>query len=271
MPDLRLAAAVPPLRLNPASALPLHAQAEQLLRKLICQPEFQSGALLPNEVSLAAQLGVSRGTLRAGIAQLVHEGLLERKAGIGTRARSPAAESGIGAWRSFSREMARKGICVENFRQKYELVAADEVAAGALQIRSGTKIWRLDRVRGWHDRPVLRSRSWFHPRLALTGREDFSKPLYEVLEAATGVVVKNAREEFAAVGANAAMARLLAVPPGVPLLLRTHTVFDAGGRPIEFAQVHYVSARFSLTLEIREDDKAGRSHFIQHENLRNNL
>ncbi len=245
----------PSLRLNRASGLPLHAQAQQLLRDLIRRPEFQAGALLPDEVSLATRLGISRGTLRAGIGELVHEGLLERKAGIGTRVRPPAAESGIGAWRSFSREMARKGIQVENFRHKYELAPADDAAAAALQIKPGTKIWRLDRVRGWEQRPVLHSRSWFHPRLGLTGAEVFSQPLYEVIEKATGIVAENAREEFAAVRATAAMARLLDVPGGEPLLLRTHTVFDAGGRPIEFAQVHYVSARFSLTLEIRHEEK----------------
>ena len=240
-------------RLDHASALPLHAQARQLLRELIQRPEYQDGALLPDEVSIAGKLGISRGTLRAGIAQLVHEGLLERKAGVGTRVRPAAAESGIGAWRSFSREMARNGIHVINFEQKYEQATADEAAARALHIERKKKIWRLDRVRGWSGRPVLHSRSWFHPRLALAGNEDLSRPLYEMIETATGVVAENAREEFAAVCANEPMAKRLAIPVGEPLLLRTHTVFDAGGRPIEFAQVHYVSARFSLTLEIRHD------------------
>jgi len=243
----------PPRRLNPRRAVPLHAQVEQELRRMLALPEFQNGALLPDELRLANRFGVSRGTLRAGIAQLVHEGLIERKAGVGTRVRPPAAESGIGAWRSFSREMARKGIQVENFQEGYQRLTADEAAAGALQIKPGTKLWRLDRVRGWNRRPVLHTRSWFHPRLGLTGREDFTRPLYEVVEAATGVVAENAREEFAAVLATAPLGRLLSVKTGEPLLLRTHTVFDAGGRPIEFAQVHYVSARFRLTLDLRRD------------------
>ena len=246
---------LPALRLNHRSALPLHAQARQLLRDLIRQPVYQDGALLPDEISLATKLGISRGTLRAAIAQLVHDGLLERRAGVGTRVREQPAESGIGAWRSFSLEMARKGIRVENYRQNFALAAADDTAARALQIKPHTKIWRLDRVRGWEGRPVLHSRSWFHPRLGLTGRENFSKPLYEVIEAETGAVADKAREEFAAVAANVALSKLLAVKRGEPLLLRSHAVFDAGGRPMEFAQVHYVSARFALTLEIRRDEQ----------------
>ena len=248
-------AKLPQFRLNHRSAVPLHAQAQQLLRELIGQPAYRNGALLPDEVSLASRLGISRGTLRTGIAQLVHEGLLERRAGVGTRVRSPAVESGIGAWRSFSLEMARKGIRVVNYQQEFVLTEADDVVAQALQINSGTKVWRLDRVRGWDGQPVLHSRSWFHPRLGLTGREDFSKPLYEVLERETGAVAEKAREELVAVAAGLPLAEMLAVKRGEPLLLRSHTVFDTGGRPMEFAQVHYVSPRFALTLEIRREEK----------------
>jgi len=243
-----------PLLPEHGSALPLHARIEHELRRMMALPEFQSGALFPDELTLANRFGASRGTVRVAFTRLVEQRLLERKAGVGTRVRPQPAESGIGAWRSFSREMARKGIQVENFRQKFEWVAADKVAAAALQIKPGIKIWRLDRVRGWNRLPVLHSRSWFHPRLGLTGREDFSKPLYEVIESETGVVVANAREEFTAVAASAPMARLLAVKSGAPLLLRSHTVFDAGGRPVEFAQINYVSSRFALTLEMRREN-----------------
>ena len=239
---------------NPADPAPLHAQIERELRRMITLPEHKDGALFPDELTLANRFGVSRGTLRVALTRLVEQKLLERKTGVGTRVcQNRPAESGIGAWRSFSREMAEKGIQVENFRQKYERVAADAVAVRALQIKPGAKLWRLDRVRGWGGRPVLHTRSWFHPRLGLTGREDFSKPLYEVIESETGAVVTNAREEFTAVSASAAMARLLAVKPGEPLLLRSHTVFDAGERPVEFAVVNYVSSRFALTLELKRE------------------
>ena len=38
-----------------------------------------------------------------------------------------------------------------------------------------------------------------------------------------------------------------------PLLLRRHTVSDANGRPIEYAEVQYVSERFTLTLDLRRE------------------
>jgi GntR family transcriptional regulator len=56
------------------SPIPLHIQAEELLRKLIAEEEFQNGKLLPNEVELAKVLAISRTTLRQAINKLVFEG-----------------------------------------------------------------------------------------------------------------------------------------------------------------------------------------------------
>ncbi len=246
------------MQLDHAAPLPLRAQVEALLRHLIRENKYQQGALLPDEVKLARQLGVSRGTVRAGISKLVFEGLLDRKAGVGTRVSSQHVESGIGAWRSFTREMASKGIRVQNYLFDYRLVAASPEAAQALQI-APAQVWRLDRIRGWDGKPVLATSSWFHPRLGLNGAEDFTRPLYQTLEAATGARPRRAREEFLAVRADARRAGMLQVTRHAPLLLRRHTVFDAGNRPIEYAEVHYVSSRFTVTLDLSERENPSAS------------
>jgi len=238
------------LSINHNSAVPLRAQVEELLRDLMRRTEYQNGALLPDEVRLAARLGVSRGTVRTSLTKLVHEGLLERKAGVGTRVSKRQAESGIHAWRSFSREMAAKGIAVENFKLSCRLVKPGPNVVQSLQLTGAAPIWCLERIRGWHGKPVLQSISWFHPRLGLTGAETFDQPLYQVIEMVSGIQPHHAREEFSAVSADARMARWLAVARGTPLLLRRHTVFDPGNRPFEYAEVRYVSSRFELTLDL---------------------
>ncbi|HEV2328108.1 MAG TPA: GntR family transcriptional regulator [Verrucomicrobiae bacterium] len=242
------------LSLDHHSPVPLRAQVEALLRELIRQPQYQNGTLLPDEVALAAQLGVSRGTVRSGISKLVFEGLLDRKAGVGTRVSNRNVESGIQEWHSFTREMASKGITVENFRVAYHQLEGSKDALQALQLDASRMLWRLDRVRGWAGRPVLHTMSWFHPRLGLKGTEDTSLPLYEMIEKTSGVRPHHAREDFLAVSADAQMARQLEVEKGAPLLLRRHTVFDAGNRPFECAEVRYVSSRFALTLDVRRKD-----------------
>lgn len=242
------------LSLDHLSPVPLRAQVETLLRDLARQVKYQKGALLPDELTLATQLGVSRGTVRLGISKLVFEGILERKPGVGTRVSHGHVESGIHAWHSFTREMGSKGIAVQNFHVAYRKAKASADAVQALQLDSSVPIWQLERVRGWEGKPVLRSVSCFHPRLKLKGDENTNQPLYDMLEKATGVRPHHARDHFLGVNANAPQARLLQIKTGLPLLLRQHIAYDAGNRPFEYAEVHYVSSRFTLTLDMRRED-----------------
>lgn len=241
------------LRLDHESPLPLHAQAEQVLRGLIKQKPYRDGGLLPDEVSLAQTLGISRNTLRTAIARLVAEGRLERKAGRGTRVVEPHIKSGVGAWYSFTREMAAKGIVVETFSIKAGWLPAPVEAARALKLDAATRVLRLDRVRGWDGQPEVHFRSFLHPRLGLTTDVDFQKPLYELIKEHCQIVADQSLEEFTAVLADRHLAGLLAVPVGSALLRRERTVLDPGRRPIEFAVTHYRCDRFRLTLSLRQE------------------
>ena len=49
------------------SAIPLYLQIENQLRNIIREPEYKKGKMLPNEVDLSKQLGISRNTLRQAI------------------------------------------------------------------------------------------------------------------------------------------------------------------------------------------------------------
>jgi GntR family transcriptional regulator len=240
-----------PLRLDHHSRIPLHVQAERLLRVLILQPQYQNGDFLPDEVTLARQLGVSRNTLRAAITRLTYEGLLERKAGVGTSVASGSQESRIAEWHSFTQEMERKGIEVQTFQLDVRTIGAAADVAAALKIAPGREVLRIDRLRGWDDAPIVHFRSFLHPRLGLKNEEDFTKPLYRIIESRSGVTVDGAHEEMRAVAADAMMAKLLRVRRGTPLLRRNRAVYDHSGRPIEFAIVHYLSSHFALVLDIR--------------------
>lgn len=232
---------------------PLHLQAEGALRTLSEHPDFAAGALLPDEITLASRLGVSRGTVRAALGRLVTEGMLKRKAGVGTRVVQRAGESAVTAWRSLTREVARRKIPVELYRLELDIRLAPKEVATALYIGAKSKVLRLDRVRGWAGEPVLHSRSWFHPRVSFSEGEKFDRPLYDIIADSSGLTATRAYEEFGAEIAAPDLSRDLRVKRGAPLLLRRHTVFDEIDRPFEYAEVHYVSGRFTLTLDLRRD------------------
>lgn len=240
-------------RLDPDSHLPLHAQAEQALRQLIDKPEYRDGGLLPDEVSLSRLLGISRNTLRAAIGRLVDEGRMERKAGVGTRVIEPQVSSGVGAWQSFTKEMAAKGIAVESFAVSVRTVTAPAEVVRALQLAPDVKVLCLERVRGWGGKPEVLFCSWLHPRLGLTEQDDFSRPLYELIKDKGSVIADESVEKLSAVAADARLAKKLGVKIGTPLLRRLRTVVDTGRRPIEYAVAHYRCDRFELALTLRHE------------------
>lgn len=240
------------LRLNPGSSLPLHAQAEQSLRTLLASPDQGTGTLLPDEVSLANAMGVSRNTLRAAIARLVSEGRLERRAGVGTRVVEPKMHSGVGAWQSFTREMEAKGIKVETYSVTARRVEIPAEAGPRLLLETGNEVLCLDRVRGWDGKPVVHFRSYLHPRLKLVIDDDFNQPLYELVRSRCGVIADQSDEELTAVAADRRLARVLAVKVGAPLLQRNRTVYDTRRQPMEYSVVHYRGDRFELSLNLRQ-------------------
>jgi GntR family transcriptional regulator len=236
------------LKRQPGS--PLYLQVEEFLRGLIRLRPYENGELLPDEVTLAKELGVSLGIVRSSLSRLVHEGMLERQAGVGMRVIRRPVESGLFAWRSFSREMLKRGIQVQSLFLEISTSEATNAAAAALRISPGTSVLFLERVRGWADMPMQHALTWFHPRLGLSGNEDFHEPLYDLLKAVTGVDAERAHEEFEAIAATPEMAKRLLVKRGTPLLRRHQTTFDSVGKAIDYTEIRYRTDNFKLEMDL---------------------
>ncbi len=231
------------------SPIPLHAQVEELVREMIKAPEYLKGEFLPNEMSLAKQLGISRNTVRQAFNKLVYEGLLTRKKGVGTRVADQSVSTRAHNWLSFSQEMKASGIKIINFDLKVSFVEADDKTAMFFEIPVGKKIFKLERLRGRDDHPFVYFVSYFHPRIGITGNEDFTKPLYEILEKEHSVIVKLSKEEISAELAGKEIGDILNIDASRPILKRKRFVFDPGGRPVEYNLGYYRSDSFTYTIE----------------------
>jgi GntR family transcriptional regulator len=231
------------------SPVPLHAQAETLLRELIQEEEYQNGKVLPNEVELAKKMAISRTTLRQSINKLVFEGLLVRKKRSGTRVAQNVVSSKSNNWLSFSQEMKLRGITIRNFELHVTWVNPDPELANFFEIQPDRKVLKMERVRGRQDEPFVYFVSYFHPRVGLTGEEDFKRPLYEMLEHEHFVIATLSKEEISAMAADEKLADKLRIPVGSPLLFRKRFVFDTGERPIEYNLGYYKASSFVYTVE----------------------
>lgn len=239
------------MKLDHNSSVPLHMQAENLLRKLIESEDYRNGKLLPNEIELSRQLSISRNTLRQAINKLVFEGLLVRKKGVGTKVVRKGVISGVKNWLSFSQEMKFMGIEVRNFELHISRKnMSDEIANFFNSAsESARKSLVLERVRGKREYPFVYFISYFNPELSLTGEEDFNTPLYELLEKNCGVVVKTSKEEISARLAGDFIAEKLDIKPSDPILIRKRFVSDVNGLPIEYNIGYYRADSFTYTID----------------------
>src|SRR6201991_1909439 len=240
------------LHINHQSKIPLHIQVEELMRKLIASPEFRSGAFLPKEVELANRLGVSRNTVRQATNKLEYEGLLTRKKGVGTKvATKKPLSTGLDHWYSFTREMQERGIQVENLSLRTEYVKADEKVSRFFNIRLHKSVVKLSKLKGSEGEPIVFFESYFHPRIGIVPEDDFSRPLYTLLEEKFGVLVVRSNENISAALAGAMGARLQ-VAPESPILFRERFVYDPGDRPIEYNVGYYRADKFTYSIDIKK-------------------
>lgn len=230
---------------------PLHQQAETYLRQLIENDAFKNGKLLPSEVELAKDLNISRNTLRQAVNKLVFEGLLLRKRGFGTKVIRKGIVGGIKNWLSFSQEMKMLGVEIKNFELhvSYKEPPAEVVNFFELNEKNGIRCLLLERVRGNTKFPFVYFISYFNPEIPLTSDENFSRPLYEILEKDFKIVVKTSKEEIRAGLAGDFIAPKLEIKPNDPILIRKRFVYDTNGVPIEYNIGYYRADSFTYTIE----------------------
>jgi len=239
------------LSIDHSSPVPVHYQVEELLRKLIELPEFKNGGFLPKEVDLAKRLGISRNTIRQATNKLEYEGLLVRKKGVGTKVSQNTVTTSLDSWHSFTQEMSEKGVVFINFVIETNWVKADAKIASFMQIPVETEVLCLVRLRGFEDGPFVYFESYFHPRIGLTGKEDFTRPLYDIIEHDYHVVPSISSERIRAKSASAITAKRLRIGRGDPVLVRERFVSDPGNRPIEYNIGFYIAEKFTYTIDIK--------------------
>lgn len=240
------------LKLDPTIRKPLHQQAEELLREIIQRPEYMNGKLLPNEVELSQRMNISRNTLRQAINKLVFEGLLIRKKGYGTTVAPKNVMSNARNWMSFSQEMSSLGLTVKNFELHVSHRFPDENVASFFGT-ADERLLCIERLRGDVEMPFVYFVSWFGPKTGMTGEENLSRPLYEIMETQYGIVVKTSREKISADGASEYVAEKLGIAAGAPILVRKRQVYDEHDTPVEYNIGYYRADSFTYAIEFTRD------------------
>lgn len=221
---------------------PLYLRIRHALIDRLTGGEWAPGSAIPAELTLAAEAGVSPGTVRKAIDGLVAEGMLRRHQGKGTFVTEAAP--GLAGFR-FLRLVDAGGRRVrpEPVSEAVVTHEAGAEAAARLGIADKDRVVAVDRVRAVAGRPALLEWIAVPARLmpGLEGETPLPNALYPHYQARHGVSVTAAEDRLSAVAADAGAARALAVPEGTPLMLAERVARDAAGRAVEWRRSRFLT------------------------------
>jgi GntR family transcriptional regulator len=210
------------------------------------------GAAIPPERRLAADLGISRPTLRAAIEELVREGLLLRRHGSGTYVAEPKIALPL-TMTSFSDDMRQRGM-----RPDSRVLSFTEEAAGAklgarLKISPVDRTWAIRRLRLADDETMAIEFLHVPKRIAptLTRRDLEGHSFYDLLFRRHGISVAAGTQTIEPTVTNDEEAEILGVPVHAPAFLFERTSTSDEGEVVEFVRSIYRGDRYRLVTELR--------------------
>ncbi|WP_188781247.1 GntR family transcriptional regulator [Marmoricola endophyticus] len=238
----------------------LHAQVADGIREQILGGELPVGASLPSEARLCARYDASRGTVRAALAALRHEGLIEGGQGRPSVVRDNAAAQSFDTFLSFTAWAQQTGRTPGQRTVEIARRSVGAVAAAALGLEAGTPVVEVLRLRLLDGEPAMLERSTFvEPvgRLLFDFDAD-SGSIYAHL-IGQGVPLHQARHTFDAVAAEEVDAEHLDVLPGAPLLRERRRAVSSEGEPLEYAEDRYRPDRVTFSIDNVRPQVSGAS------------
>lgn len=220
----------------------LTEQVTAHLKARIAEGAFGDGRI-PPETELAADLGVSRTTVRDALSRLEHEGAIYRRQGAGTfvnpqghRIRSRLEEIWAYAQmlrdHGFTPSVRVLGLSTEP--------AGDEDTA-ALEVEPGTPLLVMEKLFLEDDVPVVLTANRI-PAAEVHGEvteADAAASIFEFLEEHAGLYLAYYVSDLVPVALDPQRASLLGVAPGTAALSFDEVGYDAAGRPILRAASHF--------------------------------
>ena len=233
--------------------LPLYYQIKQQLKKAIETHNLESNAAFPSERELIELYGVSRPTVRQATEELLNEGYLYRKRGLGTFVAGPKLKQELPSALGFSERMQREGRLPSSRVVNIGLVETPgETVLAQLGLPVGSAVFQIKRVRLADNEPIMLETSHLSldlfPKLTQT---DFNKvSLYRFLREEYGLAIARLRETLEPVVLGDYESKLLEVVRGSPAMLVQISALASNGKAIEYSQALVRGDRCQYYLEL---------------------
>jgi GntR family transcriptional regulator len=233
--------------LDPDNSQPLYQQLQRAIREAIEKRVLGPDDALPAERQIAADLSVSRITVRKAIDGLVEEGLLIRRQGSGNFVAS-RIEKNFAKLTSFSEDMRSRGRTPRSvwIKRSEGLVTPEE--ALSLRLSPGAPVYRFHRLRYADDAPMCLEYATIAGD-CLPSLDAVGVSLYEALETAGNRPVR-ALQRLRALLLNGEQAKLLHAKEGDAGLLVERLGFLRDGRAVEFCQSYFRGDTYDFVAEL---------------------
>jgi DNA-binding GntR family transcriptional regulator len=234
---------------------PQYVLVAQALIDDIRRGRYPVGGLLPPEVDLSRQFGVSRHTMREAMRLLLERGLVTRQRGIGTQVKASQASP---RYVQSTASIADLPQYVEETRlvtKKADDVICDEALAALLGCPPGQR-WlhvRGSRYVGDGKDPIALTDIYIN--VAYAGIQSLigvqKVPVYTLIEKQYGETIVEVRQQIGATVLGEVEARALNVEPGSAGLVITRRYLGSNDRVLEVAINLHPAERFSYSMSLR--------------------
>ena len=235
-----------------ANFQPLYKQVYELLVSRLVDNHWKPSESLPSEHALAAELGVSQGTVRKALNQMVAEQLLCRRQGKGTYVSEHTQESSLYRFFRF-KESGGENLIPDTRVIRVESREASEKERKILNLKKGDLVCQIIRVRSLYDKPTILERV-IQPLGVFPGidkLDDLPNSLYSLYQEKYGVSIVSVNEEVRATNLKPDQAELLEVPQDMPVLMVERSSFSIDGRVVEWSQSLCSTEKYVYSISMR--------------------
>jgi len=230
---------------------PLYARIRSALIVRLTAGEWAPGAMLPGDTALAAEMGVSLGTMRKAVDSLVADGALRRHQGKGTFVTEQTPElANFHFFRLVDGDGER--VLPEPASEVVITLPCGTEAARHLGVTPGETMVQIDRVRAIAGRPAI-IETVEVPAALMPGLEaetPLPNALYPHYQARHAISVISTEDRLSAVAADAAAAKTLGVAEGAPLLMVERVAHDLSGRAVEWRRSRFLSGGLAYAVTL---------------------
>jgi GntR family transcriptional regulator len=229
---------------NAKGSIPLYAQIKELIVAKISEGQWSPGEIIPSEIQLAHELGVSQGTVRKAITELVENNVLIRRQGRGTFVANHNSQRALFHFFHIADDTGHK-VLPDSITLSCRRKRASRLESSKLGLAADSSVISIERIRQFGGRPTMLETvtlpSVLFGELAKVGACDLPNMLYELYEMKFGVTVHSAEEQLRAVAASEHDASLLNLPTGTPLLEIERVALTLDKTPIELRISHCIT------------------------------